>query len=109
MPYIPQNQRNLSNPLNHAGRLHYDISQVIDRYLFHQNAQPRYQQFNDVMGVLACAQAEVYRRLIAPYEDKKIQENGDVFSVPDNNDSDQSFECSADGQDCSSPYCTCKG
>jgi broad-specificity NMP kinase len=36
---------------------------------------------NDVRGVLRCAQLEMYRRLIATYEDKKIKENGDVYPV----------------------------
>ena len=30
------------------------------------------------MGVLSCVGAEFYRRVIAPYEDKKIIQNGDV-------------------------------
>ena len=30
-------------------------------------------------GALRCAQMEFYRRVAAPYEDKKIQENGDVY------------------------------
>ena len=33
---------------------------------------------NEVMGVLACAQAELYRIRAAPYEDKKSIENGPV-------------------------------
>ena len=82
MPYVPRSRRdNAASPEN-AGDLHYDISQCIDRYLYHGTTDtPKYQEFNDVMGVLACAQAEVYRRLVAPYEDEKIKENGDVYSV----------------------------
>lgn len=33
----------------------------------------------DTLGVLRCCQLELYRRMVAPYEDKKIQENGDVY------------------------------
>jgi hypothetical protein len=33
---------------------------------------------NDVMGAFTGAQAEFYRRDVAPYEDAKIQQNGDV-------------------------------
>jgi hypothetical protein len=29
--------------------------------------------------VLTCIQHELYRRAIAPYEDKKIEASGDVF------------------------------
>jgi hypothetical protein len=38
----------------------------------------RYQQIAEVMGALAATQAEFYRRVAAPYEDRKIEENGDV-------------------------------
>jgi hypothetical protein len=34
-----------------------------------------YQQF---IGELECAKLEIYRRLASPYEDKKIEINGDV-------------------------------
>lgn len=30
-------------------------------------------------GVLRCAQLEFYRRVLAPYEDKKRKQNGDVY------------------------------
>jgi hypothetical protein len=33
----------------------------------------------DVVGALDCTKDEMYRRLTSPYEDKKIEENGDVF------------------------------
>lgn len=38
-----------------------------------------YYNYNRMMGVVACVQQELYRRMVAPYEDKKIKENGDVF------------------------------
>jgi Domain of unknown function (DUF6899) len=38
----------------------------------------RYERINRAMGVLACVEAEFYRRVAAPYEDQKIAENGDV-------------------------------
>jgi len=31
------------------------------------------------VGVLECAKMELYRRVAAPYEDKKKEENGDVY------------------------------
>ena len=37
-----------------------------------------YQTMNDIMGALAGAQIEFYRRKVAPYEDTKIKDNGDV-------------------------------
>jgi hypothetical protein len=33
---------------------------------------------NDIIGVLEAAKTEFYRRIIAPYEDIKIQDNGDM-------------------------------
>lgn len=69
----------------------------------HQRGRNNYQDYNDVMGVLACARREFERRLwtmglptdalnildeyatrfyherVAPYEDIKIQQNGDVI------------------------------
>jgi hypothetical protein len=39
---------------------------------------PKYFNFNRAMGVLSSIQAEWYRHDVAPYEDTKIQENGDV-------------------------------
>lgn len=39
-----------------------------------------YQRINDVMGALEGAKLEFYRRRAAPYETKKIIENGDVYN-----------------------------
>lgn len=38
----------------------------------------KYKRYNRAMGVLECIKQEFYRRMVAPYEDKKIAENGDV-------------------------------
>jgi len=37
-----------------------------------------YFQFNRAMEVISCVAKEFYRRRIAPFEDKKIKERGDV-------------------------------
>ncbi len=39
-----------------------------------------YQRINDVVGALEGAKLEFYRRRAAPYEAKKIEENGDVYN-----------------------------
>ncbi|MDE2097000.1 MAG: hypothetical protein KGL39_07125 [Patescibacteria group bacterium] len=58
-----------------AGELNYAITKLLIAY-----AQPlSYQKINDVLGALEGAKAEFYRRVAAPYEDIKIQENGDVY------------------------------
>ena len=38
-----------------------------------------YTHMNDVIGALEGAKLEFYRRMVAPYEDEKIEENGDVY------------------------------
>lgn len=79
MPYIKKEARNdaLRGAIN-AGELNYNVSQTIDFYI--SNNGVCYQTFNDVIGVLEALKMEVYRRLVAPYEDGKIYKNGDVFS-----------------------------
>ena len=79
MPYITQNKRdwldaNLKDPKN-AGELNYVLTKIVHGYL---GSNPNYQQFNDAMGALEGAKLELYRRKVAPYEDIKIEENGDV-------------------------------
>lgn len=81
MPYIKQSERS-NRPLVHnqqAGNLNYTLSQEVDRYLWENGLS--YATLNNVVGVLECLKLEVYRRIAAPYEDKKLEENGDVFHV----------------------------
>ena len=59
---------------NRAGVLNYTIS-----VLLKQLYDLRYAEINEAVGVLECAKHEYYRRVAAPYEDKKIRENGDVY------------------------------
>jgi len=39
----------------------------------------KYATLNTVIGVLECAKLELYRRVVADYEDQKCEENGDVY------------------------------
>lgn len=78
MPYIPVEQRDIYvNPADNAGGLNYDITYLIWNYYKKNGA--RYQQINDVLGALEGAKAEFYRRIAAPYEDKAIERNTDVY------------------------------
>lgn len=63
-------------PAGTAGELNYLITHLIGQYV--QAAGHSYQTYNDVTGVLDAASKEFYRRTVAPYEDAKRQENGDV-------------------------------
>lgn len=60
-----------------TGELNYVISKEIDGYITRKGLG--YAAINDVLGVLVCIQLEVYRRIAAPYEDKKARENGEVW------------------------------
>ena len=83
MPYIPAYERpkldaaiETIEPTN-AGELNYVITQVILEYLtFKGNG---YNWMNELMGVLLCVALEFYRRVVAPYEDIKAKQNGDVY------------------------------
>lgn len=83
MPYVAQEDRkrldNGGKPES-AGELNYVISMTIDDYLSRKGGV-RYAHLNEVVGVLECAKLEIYRRIAGPYEDKKILENGDVYTV----------------------------
>jgi len=54
-----------------------ELNYVVTRML--KEVYPlRYFHINKAIGVLECIKLEYYRRVAAPYEDKKIQESGDV-------------------------------
>ena len=55
---------------------HYQITMLLKAYM--DTNGTNYQNMNDCMGALVGAQQEFYRRVCAPYEDIKIQDNGDV-------------------------------
>lgn len=80
MPYIKNERRNKYPPEN-AGELNYIITRIIKRYL--QVKGVSYQTMNDIVGALDNAKDEFRRRIQHPYEDNKIQENGDVYYGPD--------------------------
>lgn len=87
MPYIDSSSRSdLKDKFVHAGRsiqnageLNYFITKILDQYI--STKGKNYQNLNEVIGVLECAKLEIYRRIIAPYEDTKIEQNGDVYTV----------------------------
>lgn len=80
MPYIPKEIRedffDGRQPQN-AGELNYLITSICREYVYMQGE--RYQHYNDCIGALEACKLELYRRKVAPYEDTKIEENGDVY------------------------------
>lgn len=58
-----------------SGKLNYIISKLIKLLLKDKLC---YARANTILGVLEAVKQEFYRRSVAPYEDKKIKENGDI-------------------------------
>ncbi len=85
MPYIKQEDRVRLQPVVdqldllgalRPGELNYLISVTCGRFM---DRGRTYALYNAAIGVLECAKLELYRRMVAPYEDVKRKENGDVY------------------------------
>ena len=87
MPYIKPELRkpfedcidNMVSKMYHtmtAGELNFIISSLIDSYIIIKGL--KYQNLNDVVGVLECAKAEFYRKIVVPYEIEKEKDNGPI-------------------------------
>lgn len=81
MPYIAKNRRtdveSISElPACSSGELNYQITCLFIRYI-EANGES-YSSFNDCVGAATLAVAEFQRRVIAPYEDKRAEQNGDI-------------------------------
>lgn len=86
MPYIKRESRKefdnnrvsyLVRIPSHAGELNYALTLLCKEYL--ENKKKSYQTINDIIGALEGAKMEFYRRIVVPYEDTKILDNGDVY------------------------------
>jgi len=81
MPYIDEIRRvkllEFKEPPQNAGELNFLITHLINNYISFKGE--KYQHYNDVIGALEGAKLEIYRRRIAPYEDEKMKEKGDVY------------------------------
>jgi len=87
MPYIEQERRKEIQSVNlgmidydeilTAGELNFAISKIIAVYLSNNGTQ--YRTINDILGALEGAKLEFYRRVAVPYEERKIEENGDIY------------------------------
>lgn len=83
MPYIKQEDREkftrmlLETPsIVGSGELNYLFTKIYQIYIMQKGLN--YQTLNDIKGVFGCCSDEFTRRVVNPYEDKKIAENGDV-------------------------------
>jgi len=81
MPYIPQPDRPEAahHPVN-AGELTFAMTVLVINYIRRKGL--RYQTLCEVQGALQCTSQELYRRVIAPYEDRAAERNGDVYGGP---------------------------
>lgn len=86
MPYLQEAHKHkleniacqiIMSVLSKPGELNYLFTLLIKRYLVCQGES--YTAYNDVVGALEACKLELYARKVRPYEDKKIQENGDVY------------------------------
>lgn len=80
MPYITEHDRlrmSISAQPKTPGELNYLITKIVTDYLKYKGFC--YETLNEAVGVLECAKLELYRRVIAPYEDIKKEGNGDVY------------------------------
>lgn len=81
MPYIKPGKRpkfeklleSMKELVTEEGDLNYVLFAFCKRYI-----PQHYYAFKNFVGELECCKMEVYRQLVAPYEDEKQQSNGDV-------------------------------
>jgi hypothetical protein len=60
-----------------AGELNYIITRLVKTFVDTRGGN--YEAHNAAYGVLDCVAREFYRRQTSPYEDDKIQVNGDLY------------------------------
>ncbi len=91
MPYIKKDKRETMSNMGifslsrdaidlgdiNPGHLNYIISNIVGKAI-DASGGLSYTSVNTVVGVLECVKLELYRRLAAPYEDRKMEENGDI-------------------------------
>ncbi|KKM20324.1 hypothetical protein LCGC14_1646640 [marine sediment metagenome] len=95
MPYIKQDDRAIYESGIQAfrdafaavgagdGDLNYVLTSVALAWLEYHQPPHGYSLRSDVIKALECAKLEFYRRMLVDYEDKKIEENGDVYLPSD--------------------------
>ena len=74
---IRANKVNLNNPhdiSSHLGRINYAFSRILCNLM----GNPSYNKIAMITGVIENIKQEFYRRIASPYEDQKINQNGDI-------------------------------
>jgi hypothetical protein len=85
MPYIESERRSELRSGGWRPQTPGELNYVITKYCteFIEEYGTSYNTLNAVLGVLSAAQLELYRRVVAPYEDVKCKENGDAYTTGD--------------------------
>ena len=98
MPYILSEKRHPLDPIielmrkelvnlalddannNHAGNLNYIFTKLL-MISYGTADDTSYANINQAIGVVECVKQEFYRKVAAPYEDKKELENGPISTT----------------------------
>lgn len=86
MPYIESDRRKFLTSKTYQELLDIsdqmtagDLNFMISTLLWYRFAKAQsYQTGNEIIGILECVKLEYMRRILAPYEDQKIKDNGDI-------------------------------
>jgi len=79
MPYLEQTRKDIINTPETPGDLNFMVTELVMAYIKNNNLS--YQTCNDIVGALSNASDEFKRRVQHPYEDLKLQQNGDVYDM----------------------------
>ena len=82
MPYVKRTHRPFLDLVvaameRHSIKANGDLNYVLFAYC-KRNIAPSYNNYKNYCGELRQCATEIERRLLGPYEDEKIKENGDV-------------------------------
>jgi len=80
MPYIRKEERcGPFDKVDHSGKLNYLVTMAIHKYISDKGLC--YATLNEAIGVLECAKLELYRMVVAPYENMKQADNGPISEL----------------------------
>jgi len=84
MPYISKESRNSIEFVGldkirslSPGEMNYILTKYLLKYIKGKGLS--YKTLNEVIGILECCKLEIYRKVVAKYEDEKEKVNGTIF------------------------------
>lgn len=83
MPYIKKEKRKdmdevIKAMILYGLEVNGDLNYVLFKFCKYM-IEPSYNNYKNFCGELRQCATEIERRILAPYEDEKIKENGDVY------------------------------